>query len=40
VRSSKQIKFESEDLTAVLCLGVAIAGLNTLVGIALIMVFA
>src|SRR3979490_1264501 len=29
----KQIKFQSESLTAALCLGVAIAGVSTLIGI-------
>jgi hypothetical protein len=37
---SKQTKFLSENVTADLCLGVAIAGVNTLIGIGLIMVFA
>jgi hypothetical protein len=36
----KQIKFQSESVMADLCLGVAIAGMNTLIGIALIIVFA
>jgi hypothetical protein len=36
----KQIKFQSESLTAALCLGVAIAGVSTLIGIGLIIVFA
>jgi hypothetical protein len=38
--SRKQIKFQSESLTAALCLGVAIAGVSTLIGIGLIIVFA
>ena len=38
---ANRIKFLSYDgLTADLCLGVAIAGVNTLIGIALILVFA
>jgi len=36
----KQIKFQSESLTADLCLGVAIAGVNTLIVIGLFIVFA
>jgi hypothetical protein len=36
----KQTSFQSEELTAELCLGVAIAGVNTLLGIGLIIVFA
>jgi hypothetical protein len=36
----KQIKFQPESLTAALCLGVAIAGVGTLIGIGLIVVFA
>jgi hypothetical protein len=36
----KQIKFQSERLTAAVCLGVAIAGVSTLIGIGLIIVFA
>jgi hypothetical protein len=36
----KQIKFQSESVMAGLCLGVAIAGVNTLIGIGLIIVFA
>ena len=37
---SKQIKFKSESFTADLCLGVAIAGVNTLIVIGLFIVFA
>ena len=35
-----QIKFQSESIRADLCLGVAIAGVNALIGIGLIIVFA
>lgn len=35
----KPIKFQSESITADLCLGVAIAGINILIGIGLIIVF-
>ena len=35
----KQIKFQSESLPADLCLGVAIAGVNTLIVIGLFIVF-
>jgi hypothetical protein len=35
----KQINFQSESVMADLCLGVAIAGVNTLIGIGLIIVF-
>jgi hypothetical protein len=36
----KQIELQSESIMADLCLGVAIAGVNTLIGIGLIIVFA
>jgi hypothetical protein len=36
----QQIKFPSEIFPADLCLGVVIAGVNTLIGIGLIIVFA
>jgi hypothetical protein len=36
----EQIKFKSDSLTADLCLGVAIAGVNTLIGIGLFVVVA
>jgi hypothetical protein len=36
----KQIKFQSESLTAAFCLGVVIAGVSTLIGIGLVIVFA
>ena len=36
----KQINFQSESVMADLCLGVAIAGVNTRIGIGLIIVFA
>ena len=35
----KQIKLQSESITTDICLGVVIAGINTLIGIALIIVF-
>ena len=35
----KQTKFQSESIRADLCLGVAIAGINILIGIGLIIVF-
>jgi len=37
--SARHPKFQSEELTADLCLGVVIAGVNVLIGIALIIVF-
>jgi hypothetical protein len=36
----KQIQVQSESIPADICLGVAIAGVNTLIGIGLILVFA
>ena len=36
----KRIQFQSESLPADICLGVAIAGLNTLIAIGLVIVFA
>ncbi len=36
----KRIKLQSESLPADICLGVAIAGVNTLIAIALVIVFA
>jgi hypothetical protein len=36
----KRIKLQSESIPADICLGVAIAGVNTLIGIGLILVFA
>jgi hypothetical protein len=36
----KQIKLRSESLPADICLGVAIAGVNILIAIALVIVFA
>jgi hypothetical protein len=36
----KRIKLPSESIPADICLGVAIAGVNTLIGIGLILVFA
>jgi hypothetical protein len=36
----KRIKLRSENLPADICLGVAIAGVNTLIAIALVIVFA
>jgi hypothetical protein len=36
----KQIKFKSENVMADLCLGAAIAGVTTLIGVGLILVFA
>ncbi len=36
----KRIKLQSESIQADICLGVAIAGVNTLIGIGLILVFA
>jgi hypothetical protein len=36
----KQIKFQSERVMADLCLGMAVAGVNTLIGIGLIIAFA
>jgi hypothetical protein len=38
--SDRHPTFQSEELTADFCLGVAIAGVNTLIGIALIIAFA
>jgi hypothetical protein len=38
--SGEQIKFQSESLRAAVCLGVAIAGVSTLIGLGLIIVFA
>ncbi len=35
----RQIKLQSENVMADLCLGIAIAGVNTLIGIGLIIVF-
>jgi hypothetical protein len=36
----KQIKYQFESLTPALCLGAAIAGVSTLIGIGLVIVFA
>jgi len=36
----RQIRLQSESIAADICLGVAIAGVNTLIGIGLILVFA
>jgi hypothetical protein len=36
----KQIRFQYESLTAELCLGMAVAGVSTLIGIGLVIVFA
>ena len=36
----KQIRFQYESLTAELCLGIAVAGVSTLIGIGLVIVFA
>jgi hypothetical protein len=36
----KQIRFQYEILTAELCLGMAVAGVSTLIGIGLVIVFA
>ena len=36
----RQIKRRSDSIAADICLGVAIAGVNTLIGIGLILVFA
>jgi hypothetical protein len=38
--SDSHLTFQSEELTADFCLGEAIAGVNTLIGIALIIAFA
>jgi hypothetical protein len=38
--SDSDLTFQSEELTADFCLGVAIAGVNTPIGIALIIAFA
>jgi hypothetical protein len=41
VHSEEQIKFQpDDDLTATVCLGIAIAGVNTLIGIGFMIVFA